>query len=260
MSTSGCRARASVRRAGVRGAAGGRADLRARAVCVACVGVGVVSEAAGDAGAAGGGREADYRAGRPADGGDVRHGVYARGRIRIAGTSRSSRAATSSAPTAWCRTRGERSGRGRRTSVLAEARRMADAGFTEIQLLGQNVNSYRDPSGQAELCGVAGGGGRGGGDSAGAVYDARIRGTLRGILWRPSTRCRRCAIMCICRCSRDRREVLAAMAREYTREWYLERIAWIKAARREISMTTDMIVGFPGETEAGSRRDGDAAG
>src|SRR5579863_2610556 len=31
-------------------------------------------------------------------------------------------------------------------SVLAEARRLADAGYTEIQLLGQNVNSYRDPS------------------------------------------------------------------------------------------------------------------
>src|SRR5438876_6787605 len=33
-------------------------------------------------------------------------------------------------------------------SVLAEARRMADAGFSEIQLLGQNVNSYLDPSGK----------------------------------------------------------------------------------------------------------------
>ena len=31
-------------------------------------------------------------------------------------------------------------------SVLAEARRLAEAGYTEIQLLGQNVNSYRDPS------------------------------------------------------------------------------------------------------------------
>jgi tRNA-2-methylthio-N6-dimethylallyladenosine synthase len=38
------------------------------------------------------------------------------------------------------------------------------------------------------------------------------------------------------------------MAREYTREWYLERIAWIKAARRPISISTDIIVGFPGET------------
>ena len=43
--------------------------------------------------------------------------------------------------------------------------------------------------------------------------------------------------------------VLRAMSREYTREWYLERISWIKAAKREISMTSDIIVGFPGETE-----------
>src|SRR3954465_14969242 len=33
-------------------------------------------------------------------------------------------------------------------SVLSEAKRMADAGFTDIQLLGQNVNSYKDPSGK----------------------------------------------------------------------------------------------------------------
>jgi len=43
--------------------------------------------------------------------------------------------------------------------------------------------------------------------------------------------------------------VLAAMQREYSREEYLERIAWIKSAQRPISITTDMIVGFPGETE-----------
>jgi tRNA-2-methylthio-N6-dimethylallyladenosine synthase len=40
------------------------------------------------------------------------------------------------------------------------------------------------------------------------------------------------------------------MAREYTREWYLERISWIKSSKRPISMTTDIIVGFPGETGA----------
>ena len=38
------------------------------------------------------------------------------------------------------------------------------------------------------------------------------------------------------------------MAREYTPEWYLERISWIKAAKRTISLSTDIIVGFPGET------------
>jgi tRNA-2-methylthio-N6-dimethylallyladenosine synthase len=40
------------------------------------------------------------------------------------------------------------------------------------------------------------------------------------------------------------------MQRLYSVEQYLERIAWMKAARREISLTTDVIVGFPGETEA----------
>jgi tRNA-2-methylthio-N6-dimethylallyladenosine synthase len=44
--------------------------------------------------------------------------------------------------------------------------------------------------------------------------------------------------------------VLDAMQRLYTRDQYLERISWMKAARREISITSDIIVGFPGETEA----------
>jgi tRNA-2-methylthio-N6-dimethylallyladenosine synthase len=38
------------------------------------------------------------------------------------------------------------------------------------------------------------------------------------------------------------------MAREYTPEWYLERISWIRSAKRPISLSTDIIVGFPGET------------
>jgi tRNA-2-methylthio-N6-dimethylallyladenosine synthase len=44
--------------------------------------------------------------------------------------------------------------------------------------------------------------------------------------------------------------VLRAMQREYSREEYLERISWIQSARRQISITTDIIVGFPGETPA----------
>ena len=43
--------------------------------------------------------------------------------------------------------------------------------------------------------------------------------------------------------------VLNAMQRLYTRDQYLERIAWMKSAKREISITSDVIVGFPGETE-----------
>src|SRR5262249_46265701 len=44
--------------------------------------------------------------------------------------------------------------------------------------------------------------------------------------------------------------VLDAMQRLYTREQYLERISWIKSSKRGISLTSDVIVGFPGETEA----------
>ncbi len=44
--------------------------------------------------------------------------------------------------------------------------------------------------------------------------------------------------------------ILREMRRTYTREEYLEKIAWIRAARRPISITSDIIVGFPGETEA----------
>jgi tRNA-2-methylthio-N6-dimethylallyladenosine synthase len=43
--------------------------------------------------------------------------------------------------------------------------------------------------------------------------------------------------------------VLAGMQRLYTRDQYMERISWMKNARRPIAITSDIIVGFPGETE-----------
>src|SRR4029079_8747142 len=44
--------------------------------------------------------------------------------------------------------------------------------------------------------------------------------------------------------------VLAAMDRLYTRDEYMRRMDWIKNAKRRYSLTTDIIVGFPGETDA----------
>jgi tRNA-2-methylthio-N6-dimethylallyladenosine synthase len=134
-------------------------------------------------------------------------------------------------------------------SVLAEARQMADLGFTEVQLLGQNVNSYRDPSGRrtfAELLVAVG-------EVPGI---RRVRFTtshprdfspdiVQAIEATPSL----CDHVHLPVQSGSTR-VLERMARLYTREQYLERIAWIKAARRDISLTTDIIVGFPGESEA----------
>src|SRR5881394_1563081 len=45
-------------------------------------------------------------------------------------------------------------------------------------------------------------------------------------------------------------KVLRSMQRTYTRDEYLEKIAMIRGAKRPIAITTDIIVGFPGETEA----------
>ncbi|MSO18903.1 MAG: tRNA (N6-isopentenyl adenosine(37)-C2)-methylthiotransferase MiaB [Acidobacteria bacterium] len=149
-------------------------------------------------------------------------------------------------------------------SVIEEARRIADSGVTEIQLLGQNVNSYRDPSSArvsfAELMTKVA-------DVAGI---RRVRFTtshprdfgrdiVEAIAAHPGL-CNHVHLPVQSGSS----DVLRGMKRDYTREQYLERIAWIKqgahapslsaagglnAARRRISLSTDIIVGFPGETE-----------
>jgi tRNA-2-methylthio-N6-dimethylallyladenosine synthase len=134
-------------------------------------------------------------------------------------------------------------------SVLAEARQMADLGYSEIQLLGQNVNSYKDPSGRktfAELLAAVG-------EVPGI---RRVRFTtshprdfgadIVAAIDAVPTLCDHVHLPVQSGSTR----VLEAMQRLYTREQYLERVGWIKAAKREISLTTDIIVGFPGETEA----------
>jgi tRNA-2-methylthio-N6-dimethylallyladenosine synthase len=138
-------------------------------------------------------------------------------------------------------------------SVLAEARQMADLGYTEIQLLGQNVNSYKDPD-----C-AASGKKRTFAELLAAVGEVpgirRVRFTTshprdfgRDIIAAIE------AVPTLCdhvhlpvQSGSDR--VLNAMQRLYTREQYIERISWMKSAKRPISITSDVIVGFPGETE-----------
>ncbi len=134
-------------------------------------------------------------------------------------------------------------------AVLSEARRLAEAGYTEIQLLGQTVNSYRDPSARAlsfvellrEVATVEG--------------IRRVRFTTshpndfhREIVDAIDSTPALCDHIHLPVQSGSSR-ILGAMRRTYTREEYLEKISWIRAARRPISITTDIIVGFPGETE-----------
>ena len=135
-------------------------------------------------------------------------------------------------------------------NILEEAGQLAEAGSTEIQLLGQNVNSYRDPSARqwdfaALLMGV--------GEIPGI---RRVRFTtshprdfskdiVDAIDANPVL-----ANHVHLPVQSGSSRVLAAMQRFYTREEYLRRIEWLKGARRKISITSDIIVGFPGETEA----------
>jgi tRNA-2-methylthio-N6-dimethylallyladenosine synthase len=133
------------------------------------------------------------------------------------------------------------------TSVLAEARRIADLGYTEIQLLGQNVNSYRDPEGKLTFAELLVAVAQVGGIRRVRFTTSHPRDFTRDIVEAIDTTPALCDHVHL-PVQSGSEKVLRMMAREYTPEWYLERIAWIKAARRPISLSTDIIVGFPGET------------
>ena len=145
-------------------------------------------------------------------------------------------------------TRGPERSRGSE-SVLAEARQLASNGHTEIQLLGQNVNSYRDPSSAAwDFAQMLAAVGRVPGIRRVRFTTSHPRdfvaGIVRAIEENPVV-CNHVHLPVQSGSSR----VLARMERLYSREEYLARIDNLKQARREIALSTDIIVGFPGETE-----------
>jgi tRNA-2-methylthio-N6-dimethylallyladenosine synthase len=147
------------------------------------------------------------------------------------------------------------SARGRQRSrssaaVLAEARQLAGQGYTDLQLLGQNVNCYHDPSETgcdfvtllarvAEIPGL-----RRVRFTTSHPRDF-VRETVAAIDSNPAL-----ADHIHLPVQSGSTRVLARMQRLYTREEYLERIRWIRGARRTIAVSTDIIVGFPGETAA----------
>ena len=139
-------------------------------------------------------------------------------------------------------------------SVLREARELVQMGYSEIQLLGQNVNSFRDPAIPRSAPGH---------DFA---YLLRRTGEVDGLRRvRFTTSHPRDFVKDIVDAIDENpvlcnhihlpvqsgsTTVLDRMQRLYTREEYLRRIEWMHSAKRQIAITTDLIVGFPGETEA----------
>ncbi len=135
-------------------------------------------------------------------------------------------------------------------NVMEEATRLADGGYTEIQLLGQNVNSYRDPSSAGwDFATLLARTGRIPGIRRVRFTTSHPRDFVKPIVEAIEADERLCNHVHLPVQSGSSR-VLCAMRRLYTRDEYMRRIEWMKSARRPIAVTTDIIVGFPGETEA----------
>jgi tRNA-2-methylthio-N6-dimethylallyladenosine synthase len=135
-------------------------------------------------------------------------------------------------------------------NIMAEARRLADAGYTEIQLLGQNVNSYRDPSSAGwDFATLLARVGETPGIRRVRFTTSHPRDFVKPIVDAIDSNPVLCDHVHLPVQSGSNR-VLSAMDRLYTRDEYMRRIDWLKNARRNIALTTDIIVGFPGETEA----------
>ncbi|HKP90747.1 MAG TPA: tRNA (N6-isopentenyl adenosine(37)-C2)-methylthiotransferase MiaB [Thermoleophilaceae bacterium] len=135
--------------------------------------------------------------------------------------------------------------------LVAEVERLAADGVREVTLLGQNVNSYgRDlPKGAkttfAELLGLV--------DSVEGID--RIRYTsphpkdMREDVIRAHAELRSVCEHIHLPLQSGSSRVLKAMRRTYNRERYLDRVALIREHVPDVALTTDIIVGFPGETE-----------
>ena len=150
----------------------------------------------------------------------------------------------------WCTYCAVPSARGREVyrpaeEVLAECRALISAGYKEITLIAQNVNSYQsDDYNFAQLLK--------------AVAELPGEFWLRYATSHPKDMSDELiAVMAgnqkICQhihlpAQAGDNEVLARMNRKYTREHYLALINKIRTAMPEAAITTDIIVGFPGET------------
>jgi tRNA-2-methylthio-N6-dimethylallyladenosine synthase len=135
-------------------------------------------------------------------------------------------------------------------AVIEEVRRAAEGGYVEIQLLGQTVNSYKDPSRKAykfaELLA----------DVAQVQGIRRIRFTsphprhftddVLAVIAQNETVCNQVHLPV----QSGSDSILRRMRRQHDRDWYLALVDKLVATGREIALSTDIIVGFPGETEA----------
>lgn len=134
--------------------------------------------------------------------------------------------------------------------IVAECRELIEAGYKEICLLGQNVNSYgadleRNYDFSDLLTAV---------DAIPGDYWLRFMSSqpkdATPKLFDTMARCKHVAKCLHLPVQSGNDRVLRAMRRPYTRAGYLELIRYARRVMPELVLTSDVIIGFPGETEA----------
>ena len=133
--------------------------------------------------------------------------------------------------------------------VVAEARELIEAGYKEITLLGQNVNSYgRDLGGEvdfADLIRMI--------DAIPGEYLIRFMTShpkdATEKLFKTMAECRHCAHQLHLPVQSGSDRILKAMNRSYDSEKYLRQVELARSYMPDLVLTTDIIVGFPGETD-----------
>ncbi len=143
--------------------------------------------------------------------------------------------------------------RGRETSrrpgeILAEVEHLAAQGIREVTLLGQNVNSYGRDVGSsfAELLRAV--------DSVNGIDRVRFTSPhpkdFRRDVIAAMAECEAVCEHAHLPLQSGSTGILKAMRRTYSRERYLRLVGELRAGIPDLALTTDLIVGFPGETEA----------
>jgi tRNA-2-methylthio-N6-dimethylallyladenosine synthase len=133
-------------------------------------------------------------------------------------------------------------------NILAEIRDLAGRDYKEIQLLGQNVNSYKDPETGLPFSGLLSAIDSIPGLSWVRFMTSHPRNFTADIAKAMQQSPRACRQLHLPLQS-GATSVLDRMNRGYAREDYLEKIGMLRSLMPEISLSTDIIVGFPGETE-----------
>ena len=132
--------------------------------------------------------------------------------------------------------------------ILREVRALVEDGVKEITLLGQNVNSYGKDLGDATFASLLRDAARVEGLSRVRFVTSLPQDFTQDIVDVMATEPAVCPSLNLpIQAGSDR--ILKLMNRKYTYAEYLEKIRMVRSALPELGLTTDLIVGFPGETE-----------